>query len=443
MPLLNTFGAGGVRSLGRALGIDGRPYWVNNLTLYINPYDVTSDAAGNFYIVGGATQPSPGYVGVIKLNKNGTILWQNRYGNDTDGWGGSRISIDSSGNIYVAGGWQNGGGTRQGMSLLKINNSGALQWVRTLENPGWFNSVASVKVDPLNDSNIYLVGAYQVSGGVSQTLIAKYNASGIIQWQRFFGAASYPGFNVRCLAGDVAVSLSGDIYITGFAENIAGNGTNLLLLKYDASGTYQWNRVLGPTGGGARIVLDNSNNIYMLCTSGGGSLISKYSDTGVIQWQRTFGNGNGMGTDTMNAIQVAGTTIYIAGYTWNASDSNPLYTFVAYSLTGDLLWQRYFTSPRGGISGISVFAGAAICWVGSSSPFNRECRVGRFPIDTSKFGTYTSGITWTYAAASRVNGNGAATDTTISWTSKNGTESEYASTLSATATAYSPDLINI
>lgn len=134
------------------------------------------DQNGDFYVC------KPQYDGVSnvygwvgKLSSGGSFSWQKEYPSGTMYFGYS--FTDSSNNVYFC-------GMLDGKSyVIKLNSSGTTQWERTLD-------FASQYVAGVADSagNIYLVNDYIV--------ICKYDASGVLQWQRQFIDEWYTGFPV-------------------------------------------------------------------------------------------------------------------------------------------------------------------------------------------------------------------------------------------------------
>ncbi len=176
------------------------------------------------------------------------------------------------------------------------------------------DSGSGVAVD--SSDNIYVAGETTSEGeGNSDTLLAKYNSSGTIQWQRILGGTgAEPGKSV-------SLDSSSNVYLFGYTGSQGAGGRDFLLVKYNSSGTLQWQRILGGTGGdsGLSISFDSDDNAYVLGysdSSGAGSndfLFAKYNSSGTIQWQRTLGGtgsdlGKSVKIDSLNNLLISGGT---------------------------------------------------------------------------------------------------------------------------------------
>lgn len=255
------------------------------------------DGSGNIYAVGQTSSAGTGGDGLMcKYSSSGTLLWQERWGYSS----GSDIffsaACDSAGNLIIAGRSESGPAGGNDHVLLKVNGSGVSQWVRfvggTLTEGG---GGAGVAVD--SGDNIYLSGdtASAGGGGGSDLFIAKFNSAGTIQWQRSLGGA-----------GDeagvaIAVDPSGNSYVVGRTASTGGaGGSDLLICKYNTSGVIQWQRSIGAANhdAGAGVAVGSDGFIYAVGSTDPGSssiydiLICKYDASGTIQWQRAFATSN-------------------------------------------------------------------------------------------------------------------------------------------------------
>ena len=277
-------------------------------------YGMAVDSSGNVYVTGGISSQGAGNEDVLiaKYDTSGTLLWQRVLGGASSDYG-LGIAVDSSGNVYVTGYTQSQGAGSGDVLIAKYNTSGTIQWQRTL---GGANIDYGYGIAVDSSGNVYVTGNTASQGaGSLDVLIAKYNTSGTIQWQRVLGGASSD------VGNGIAVDSSGNVYIIGstFSQG-AGNG-DVLIAKYNTSGTIQWQRTLGGASSdyGYGIAVDSSGNVYVTGSTfsqGAGGrdvLIAKYDTSGTIQWQRTLGGassdgGYGIAVDSFG-------NVYVTGYT--------------------------------------------------------------------------------------------------------------------------------
>ncbi len=145
------------------------------------------------------------------------------------------ISVDSSGNIYATGTFQNtvnfGGGnittSDKDIYLLKLNSSLAFQWVKRFAvDNGEAGPAIGTAVTVDEDGNVYSVGeiagTFDLGGGTQalgsneKAYIVKHDSSGTFQWSKTVGGVG--GFDNR--VQDIVID-SNDFVIT--AGQITGN----------------------------------------------------------------------------------------------------------------------------------------------------------------------------------------------------------------------------
>jgi hypothetical protein len=329
---------------------------------------------------------------VVKYDSTGTARWAYTVTDDSgnSGSNGGRFSLtlDGSGNVYVAGALAGSGGYDAGADptpadkkgkilspapqpvspayalLVKYDSSGAAQWKRivtatsvTGDAPN--SGFGAIALD--SDGSVYVTGgigsalgsgAYDFGNGVSapasNSVLVKYNASGIAQWIRT-GAS-----------GSLALDSAGSVYVGGSMGSGAidlGNGISAqgalnknaflgtagptfpLLVKYDRSlGITQWAKTVttgGPSAYFSSIAVDSTGNVYAAGTAygpgpydfGNGakvaadaqgenySLLVKYSPSGLAEWARSSEHRGATDSyDEFNAVTVDSTnSLYVAG----------------------------------------------------------------------------------------------------------------------------------
>lgn len=359
------------------------------------------DSSGNMYICGYREDVRNDFY-LVKLNPQGTIVWQTVLSNTSTSIGYS-VKVDSSGNVYVAGLAASSG--NDVFEVAKYNSSGVLQWQKRFGNGALGATAYSLALD--SSANVYVGGRYY-NGGTYDFMLLKYDSAGTIQWRQKYAASSYD-----CYGQGVTVDSSGNIYITGYTNMSAS--WDMLLLKYDSSGTLLWQRKLGvgSTEIANAVATDSSGNVY-ICgysnTTGADALvIAKYNSSGTVQWQKFLENGQAQGygitIDSSNNIYVCGHSRYFG--------SQDMYV-AKYDTSGTIQWQRRIGNNTNSEQGRSVAVdGQGNVYLAGIGQVSGVWNIlyAKLPADGSKTGTYVVG------GVSYIYGSGALSESTQTMTS--------------------------
>lgn len=350
-------------------------------------YKVQTDSSGNICLSGEhfASPTSRGLV--TKLDSSGVLQWSRRLGASAGIASNIGVGTDSSGNVYISGyGKTNASSGVYYFYVAKYDSSGTIQWQRKLEQGTGNNICQGFFVD--SSGNSYLTG-YSTQSGTTYGIVAKYNSSGTIQWQRRFISSSMAFSSGSAITADS----SGNVYVVG-------NASGSIIIKYNSSGTIQWQRTvtnLTPN----MIAVDSSGNVY---TGGEGTnyqgLIFKYNSSGTLQWQRVI-NATLSGQNQK--------------YWWNINvDSN-----------GNL-----------GVAGITGQGAGGIS--------NNLGMLAKFPNDGTFTGTYTVGGTaYTISVSTETDSAGSVTDSSASLTDASGVFTDDSTTLTEATNTTPIALVNI
>lgn len=257
---------------------------------------IAVDSSGNSYITGYTYTGASTYdILIAKYDTNGTIQWQQKLGGSGQ-QRGNGIFVDASNNVYVTGFQLTGGNAY--LIVAKYNSSGVLQWQKGIYDSLTIgdNSGNSVVVTPSGE--ICVVGWSNVSGTYEIQLV-KLNASTTIQWQRSLGRSQADG------SEGIALDSLSNIYVVGETRDPSTFQYSLVLAKYDSSGVIQWQRTLTAVTydlKGWSVAIDAADRIYVTARSHpNGIPIACYNNSGTLIWQRNF---TGFGTDEDAKIAV-------------------------------------------------------------------------------------------------------------------------------------------
>ncbi len=271
---------------------------------------VAVDVAGNSFVTGSVNVASNGQNNdfVAKYNSSGAQQWIK----PSVGFEGRDIFVDGSGFCYVTG--TVNASIPGTIFLTKLNTLGEIQWTNYLGSN--FEDVSGTGVSVDASGNVFVVA--------ENGLIAKYNASGVLQWTQKFNSTM----------ADIDIDALGNIYVTGsFLTNItfgsfnlnAASGDNIFIAKANSSGTWLWAIKANEQGIPRGLDVDGANNV-IITGENGTALIShifvvKYNTSGVFQWLQTaqatnqFIAGYDVATDNFNNIYITGSFGNGAGQT--------------------------------------------------------------------------------------------------------------------------------
>ena len=237
---------------------------------------VATDSTNAVYMVG----QTGGFGQLVKLDASGNVIFRKT----TSGVGNTgfrSIRVDSSNNIYIA------AATAATALNIKADSSGTPIWARTLEDTsGSPTDGHRIAVD--TSSNVYFLYERSEDSGRT-TRVYKLNSSGTFQWRRRLYGSS--GTTTR--GGGVATDGAGNVYVVGTTNHATSGQTHAYLAKFNTSGVLQWQRRLGSSFGVQTPHIDvNSAGDALITgyTNNGSinlSIVALYSTSGVIQWQRS------------------------------------------------------------------------------------------------------------------------------------------------------------
>jgi hypothetical protein len=301
------------------------------------------------------------------------------------------IATDSEGNAYWVGSLA--GMVDFGCGIISDGNSdvmgfiakrgpdGACLWVRAITvgfNDAWAYGVAVDSAD-----RIYVTGSYNGNAdfgsgvtlgslGNDDIFLARYDTAGICLWARRAGSSGSSDE-----ARGVAVSADGGVFIAGFSGGTtigfdgisipnAGNFRQLVIARYDSTGTVQWARA--STGNGqsksCRAISVSGDRLFV--TGQVGASAASYDGLALTPgasgaylyvlatdlegnglWARSYGNGDnegmGISADTLGNVFVAARmwgSLFLPDDTLASVSSNDDILVMKLDQDGDLQWAQ-------------------------------------------------------------------------------------------------------
>lgn len=313
--------------------------------------DMILDGNDDILITGAVYNGSNNYDALtLKYTSAGSLSWYELYDGTASFYdGGLRIAVDANDNVFVTGGTSS---TISNMDLLVLayQSNGTLSWSVTHDGYGAFD--AGSYVAAISTSTLHIVALSEST--VSEkwhVLDRKYNST---NGSLIAGASS----DEVTLAevGDVTLDANDNIYITGWKPTTT-QGRDIVVVKLDDGATIQWEKTFNGTADA-----DDQTNAIAVATNGdvivGGftttsssdrdGLLLKYNSSGTLQWQQTI-SGAASGEDEITDVLIAtgSSEIYLCGQIHEVADEDYLFQRRS-SSTGSLLHELTFAGWVGG-----------------------------------------------------------------------------------------------
>ena len=249
----------------------------SNTTKHTQTYAVTVDQSTNDIYVCGYTNGTGAATGsashVVKYNSSGTQQWvrifENAAGSDT----AHGIKLDTNGDVLVSGKWD---GSYGGFVAKLSKSTGAITWSKSVGDGTNIKQITNMAID--GDDPV-MVG-YNRQNATATTgydfWTVKYNNAGTYQWGRLLGGTG----SENGLA--IETDDSGNVYIGGFnASDLAHTSVTqtLLLAKYNSSGTIQWQKRITADNNAV-----NSNQLTGIKIHNNSLFLAILSGNGIGNW---------------------------------------------------------------------------------------------------------------------------------------------------------------
>jgi len=279
---------------------NGNPQWMKSLggDGYERGYCVQQTSDGGYIVVGYTTSYGAGGsdAWLIKLDANGTVLWDRTFGGASSDNGYYVQQSDDGGYIIVGATVSYGAGGAD-VWLIKTDSNGTEMWNKTFGTSIYYEQ--GYVVYPSNDGGYMVFGRQQADN--DEILVIKTDAQGNELWNKTFGGNDGEWLRTAYKTSDGGFILVGRTYSYGV------NG-DAYVIKLDAQGNMEWGKNYGgldyDCGNG---ITETSDGGYIIAGAtksyGAGyydSWLIKIDTWGNMEWNLTFG---GVENDTFAFIQ--------------------------------------------------------------------------------------------------------------------------------------------
>ncbi len=308
---------------------------------------ICADNDGNVIVIGECTGIGSGRdITVIKYSSSGDLLWQkfiNGTGNNSDVAAG--IRCDGEGNIYAFSSLYQSASAYD-FAIIKFSPTGDQIWISYFNGTGNGNDLAAdISLD--NSGNIFVAGGSIGTGTANDIAVVKYDSNGNQLWSATYNGPASGNDNFPFLAVDHL----GNAIVTGSSVG-AGTGIDFVTLKYSPSGQLLWTmRYNGPDGTSfdepKAICTDASANVVVTGSSIGQSssydyATVKYSPSGDELWVRRYnGPGNLSFDEARSVCSDEQGNFIVAGISGTSSLGDDI-VMIRYDLSGNETWFHRF-----------------------------------------------------------------------------------------------------
>ncbi len=306
---------------------------------YDNAYAIQQTSDGGYIVAGSSSFDA----WVLKLNSDGSIAWQKRYG---DTYWNSAYSIQqtSDGGYIVAGEAHPGIDYQSDAWVLKLNSDGSIAWQKRYGGSG---ADSARSIQQTSDGG-YIVAGYTSKSFGHDAWILKLDSSGGVAWQKTYGRDIVTGDDDYAYA--IQQTSDGGYIVAGYTKSFGAVGYDMWVFKLNSDGTIAWQKIYGNTNDNddhAYSIRQTSDGGYIVA---GDTYISaslanfwvlKLDGSGNITWSKNYYNGLNHAI-AYSVRQATDGGYIVAGYTASSNVAAGDAWVVKLNSDGSIAWQKAY-----------------------------------------------------------------------------------------------------
>jgi uncharacterized delta-60 repeat protein len=226
----SSFGAGGLDVYVIKLDANGNELWKKTYGGSDDEIAVIKQTKDGGYIVAGWTKSFGAGsldVYIIKLDANGNKVWEKTYGGSGDDWANS-IQQTTDGGYIVAGGTYSFGAGSLDVYIIKLDANGTKLWEKTF---GESNDDDAWSIQQTKDGG-YIVAGYTNSfgAGYEDVYVIKLDENGNKVWEKTYGGTEWDW------ASSIQQTKDGGYIVAGSTESFGAGYADVYIIKMDSEG---------------------------------------------------------------------------------------------------------------------------------------------------------------------------------------------------------------
>ena len=206
-----------------------------------NPYAIIQTSDNGFVVACESDSFSIGNweAWIIKLDSNGNIMWNKTYGGTGDDVFNS-IQQTEGGGYIAAGRTKSFGASDYDVWVLKLDENGSITWQKRYGGTG---GEGAYSVQQTSEDGYIIAGNTKSFGdGTQDGWVIKLDQNGTVLWEKAYGGSISDGFSF------IQKTHDGGFITAGSTVSFGVGATDFLLMKLDTNGGITWQKTFGGTG---------------------------------------------------------------------------------------------------------------------------------------------------------------------------------------------------